>query len=583
MPRTPVLINFIKLEKAAVAAFFMLSSLLHAFGILFFAASWLAYDHYRPWVNFHSEALALASVGLLLAGQCINLKTVSAQAPRVAFWVLATALLPWLQYFAGISFFAGDALVTSLFLCGLSASIWVGYRYTVDSLDPVKMLRPLFYTVWLVAIASAAIGLLQWLDLTDVFTVYVLQADTGDSNRAMGNLGQPNQLATLLLMGMVSLVWTFEQRRVGTLGLGVGIFFMTLVLVLTQSRAGMVSAVAIAIYLSCKNWGGPSKLAPRYILAWLLAFCIAVSFLPAIHDFMLMSSGRSGVRFSDGARVTIWKQVLSGIAQSPWIGYGWNQTPTAHSAGSTFVPGSLTFTYSHNIILDIVAWNGIPLGLFLTSACVWWFVSRMRRCKGPNAVYAMTCLLPIAVHSLVEFPFAYAYFLVATGLMVGIVEGSDWDIKTIPLKVRWVSVGLSIWFVLGAYMVYEYFLIEEDFRVVRFENMRVGKTPADYEVPHVWMLSHLASMLKAGRQEATPGMSREGIENLRKASLRFPYSVLGVRYALALGLNGDPVGASHQMAIIRGMFGDYYYKAAVGVLRDQQRDKYPELVKVLTP
>lgn len=561
----------------------MLSSLAHAFGILFFAISWLAYDHYRPWVNFHSEALALAGIGLLLASQCINRQTALAKAPLVALWALALAFLPWLQYVAGISFFAGDALVTSLFLCGLSAAIWIGYRYAVSFPDPVNVLRPVFYVLWLVALISAAVGLLQWLDLTDPFTVYVLQADTGDSNRAMGNLGQPNQLATLLLIGMACLAWTFEQKRLGLWGLSVGIAFMTMALVLSQSRAGMVSAIAIALYLICKNRVGPSRLAPRYVFIWLITFGIAVLSLPVIHDLMLMSSGRNGVRFSDSARVTMWKQVLSGIAQSPWVGYGWNQTPTAHSAGSIAVPGSLTFTYSHNIILDIVAWNGVPLGLLLTGACVWWFASRIMRTKGPNAVYAMACLIPIAVHSMVEFPFAYSYFLLAAGLMVGIVEGSRLETTTIKLNVRLVGVGLAIWFALGICMVREYFLIEEDFRVVRFENLHLGKTPTDYEIPHVWMLSHLASMLRAGRQEAVPGMSKEEIENLRKASLRFPYSVLGVRYALALGLNGDPAGASHQMAIIRGMYGSYYYGAAVVVLRDQQREKYPELAKVFTP
>ena len=563
--------------------FFMLASLAHAFGILFFAIAWLAYDHYRPWVNFHSEALAFLGVGLLLASQGLNLRASLAQAPRVVLWVLAVALLPWLQYVLGISLFAGDALVTSLFLCGFGAAIWLGNSYAVAAPDPDKVLTPIFYALSLVALISAAIGLLQWLDLTEVFTVYVLQANTGDSNRAMGNLGQPNQLATLLLIGLACLMWAFEKKRMGRFGLFTGAAFLTLVLVFSQSRAAMLSAIVMAVFLIWKNQADPSRLPPRYVLAWLLAFGLGVLALPTIHDLMLMSNDRGGVRFSDGARATIWKQMLSGIAQSPWVGYGWNQTPTAHSAGSIAVPGSLTFTYAHNIVLDLIAWNGIPLGLFLTGGCIWWFTSRIRRVRQTSARYAMACLLPIAVHSMVEFPFAYSYFLLTAGLMIGIVEGAHLDIKTIKHNVQWVGCGLALWMVLGTYMVYEYFLIEEDFRVVRFENLRVGKTPAEYEVPNVWMLSHMGSMLNAGRQKALPGMSKEDLENLRRASLRFPYGALGVRYALALGLNGDPGGASRQMAVIRGMYGNYYYQAAVNVLREQQQEKYPELAKVLTP
>jgi hypothetical protein len=146
-----------------------------------------------------------------------------------------------------------------------------------------------------------------------------------------------------------------------------------------------------------------------------------------------------------------------------------------------------------------------------------------------------------------------------------------------------VGAALSIWFVVGGYMIYEYFLIEEDFRVVRFENLKIGTTQPDYEAPHVWMISHMGAMLKAGRQQAQPGMTADELENLRKASLRFPYGSLGLRNALALGLNGNPAGATHQMAVIRGMYGEYYYQAAVSALRDLEKEKYPTLSLVETP
>ena len=195
----------------------------------------------------------------------------------------------------------------------------------------------------------------------------------------------------------------------------------------------------------------------------------------------------------------------------------------------------------------------------------------------------MACLLPIATHSLFEFPFAYSYFLVASGLMVGIVEGSRPEVKTVKLNIQLVFASLALWFVVGTYIVYEYILVEEDFRVVRFENLRLGRTPTGYEMPNIWMLSHMGAMLNAGRQQAVPGMSSAEIENLRKVSQKFPYGALSFRYTMALALNGQPVAATRQMAIIRGMYGERYYQGAVSVLREQQQEKYPELAKVLTP
>ena len=284
----------------------------------------------------------------------------------------------------------------------------------------------------------------------------------------------------------------------------------------------------------------------------------------------------------DSARPIIWRQILSGISAAPWVGYGWNQTPTAHAAGSIAVLGSLTFSYAHNIVLDLLAWNGIPLGLLLTGLCGWWFASRIYRIHQVNAVYAMAALLPVLVHSMVEYPFAYSYFLLTAGLMIGIVEASHLGVKTISLKLRWMATSLAIWFVVGSYMVYEYLLIEKDFVVVRFENLRVGQTPADYAAPDIWLLSHMAAMLNAYRQKAAPGMSPEELENLRRASLRFPYGALALRYGIALGLNGFPAEATHQFAIIRGMYGITYYQAAVSALRELQIEKYPQLSLVVT-
>ena len=78
-------------------------------------------------------------------------------------------------------------------------------------------------------------------------------------------------------------------------------------------------------------------------------------------------------------------------------------------------------------------------------------------------------------------------------------------------------------------------------------------------------------------------MRIEDIENLHKTSSRFAYGALAFRYALALGLNGQPEAASRQMRIIRGMYGEIYYQAAKSVLRSLEAEKYPELALVLTP
>ena len=564
----------------------MPASLLHAFGILVFAWAWLSYDHNRPWLNFHAESLALLGIGLLAASRWV---VPGAQrdgggliVPRLAWGLVILATLPWLQWFAGISLFAGDAVIVSLYLCALAVAVALGYAYARDAADALQSLAPVFLVIGFVALVSAAIGLLQWLNLQEPLEIYVVQTDVGD--RAMGNMGQPNQLASLLLMGIAALAWTYERQRIGATGLLCATGFLTLVLVLTQSRAGILSALVVVPLFVWKSHRAATRIRPWHAVGWLLCFLLALQALPWVHAALLMDEGRSLSLLRDNGRFFIWRQVWGGILESPWVGYGWNQTATAQMASPLDSPGSLSLSYAHNVVLDLMAWNGIPVGLALTLAGSYWFLSRIHALRQVNPLYAMACLLPIAIHSLLEYPFAYSYFLLAAGLMVGIVEAAWKDAAPAVMPRRFFGVFLGAWFALGCYAVHEYMQIEEDFRVVRFENLRIGKTPADYRPPeHIWLLSHLGSMLDAARQEAKRGMTAQEMQNLRKVALRFPYGSLTLRYALALGLNGRPQEASRQMKIIRGIYGPYYYRAAVAALRRQQEEKYPELREVKTP
>lgn len=557
----------------------MPSTLFQAFGILLFSCAWLSFDHYRPWVNFHAETMALFGVSLLTASQLFN-KNRPLEAPRWIWIVAAVVAVPWLQWLAGVSLFSGDAVVVSLYLCGFAAAIALGYMYAREAPD---RLVPVFSSLWIVAMLSAAIGLLQWFSLEGPIGMYVVQTDVGD--RAMGNLGQPNQLATLLLMGIASLTWFYERRRIGPTGMIFGTAFLTLVLVLTQSRSGTLSAVAAAFLLAWKAPATSMRLRFSHITAWLLAYLLALQLLPWAQGLLLMSDWRSTLSLvNDNGRFIIWKQMLAGIWESPWIGYGWNQTPTAHASGALHFPGSMTYTNAHNVVLDMLAWNGIPLGMAISLACAYWLLSRIREIKDVSALYAMACLLPIVVHSFFEYPFAYSYFLLATGLMVGIVEAFRPRSLTSNISQRFLAIALSAWLSVGLYSVYEYIQIEEDFQVVRFENLKIGKTPEEYQSPeNIWLLSHMGAMLRAARQEATRDMRIEEIENLHKTSSRFAYGALAFRYALALGLNGQHEAASRQMQIVRGMYGDLYYQAAKAVLRSLEAEKYPELALVVTP
>ena len=546
-------------------------SIFVAIGWVLFGLCWLLPNHYNPWLNFPSEAMAFSAIAMLMMGALATLKPESINYPALLLWVAGVASVPWIQWALGINTFAGDALLVSYFIVGWAVAIFVGYHVADEQYG--LSVSALMQVVWIVALLSAMVGLLQWLKLEGAAGIYIAQTDVGDP--AMGNLAQPNQLATLLLMGIVAYTYFFERRIIGRFTFVLGLSVLTAVLVLTHSRAGMLGVAVIGGFFFMKRNHIASRISPGSVVAWVIMFAMGIVISPDIDRALMLYAEREPL-FTSNGRALIWAQALEGTRRAPWFGYGWDQTFAALSVGSLAHPGESVFTHAHNVLLDVLAWNGIPLGITLIGMGGYWFFTRLHRVNNLAGIYAMACLLPFLAHSMVEFPFAYAYFLLTAGLMIGLVERSLeptglWHIPRI-----WGGTSLLIWVAIGGGIAYEYLLIEEDVRVTRFENLRVGATDTDYQAPRVWLLSQMATMQRAVRQQPVPNMTESQLEDMRRATTRFPHGGLALRYAMALALNGDPVGASHILAVIRGVYGQRFYDAAEKEW-DKKADRFPQL------
>jgi hypothetical protein len=163
---------------------------------------------------------------------------------------------------------------------------------------------------------------------------------------------------------------------------------------------------------------------------------------------------------------------------------------------------------------------------------------------------------------MVELSFAYAYFLLTAGLLMGVVEASMTGTGERKIRRYLVGTALAIWVIVGLCITYEYLLIEEDVKVTRFENLRVGATEAAYQIPEIRLLSQMAALQRATRLQPVPHMTEQQLDDMRRAVLRFPGGGLALRYAMALGMNGDPAGAQRTMAVIRGVYGTAFFAEA---------------------
>jgi hypothetical protein len=187
------------------------------------------------------------------------------------------------------------------------------------------------------------------------------------------------------------------------------------------------------------------------------------------------------------------------------------------------------------------------------------------------------------VHSLLEFPYTYAYFLAPVLFLLGMLERSAGG--TTRVRVGAAAAGGLLLVFTGALLwsAVEYLRIEEDFRIVRFEQLRVGHTPVEYHRPEVVLFTQLGTLLTGSRIELRPSMPPEDMEQLKALALRYPWTATQYRYAVALALNGNPQEANRQFRVIRAQRGEIVYRRLKNEFEELAQSRYPQLSEISLP
>jgi len=534
--------------------------------LLIIPGATLVSDHYPPWLAFHSEAVALVGLALLFVG-IVPRRPDGLQVPWPALFTFALALLPWVQWMAGVNPYMGDALLSSLYLCALGVAIAAGHELARRNGSDPRVSTWVFALCVFSATASAAIGAIQWFGLTNSAGPLVVDVDAG--TRAVGNVAQANHLGTICLLGICGLAYLFHVRLIGAWALLLGVAFLSAATALTQSRTSIVAVVCLATAYLIYRKRAELRIARTAVAAWVLLYVVTWLLVPAAARLLLLGGGREDAIAADNGRWELWTQTWAGILQRFWTGYGWNQTMAAHIAGATEVPGRLTAAYAHNGLLDLAAWIGIPGALLVLGVMGYWLWRRFRAPGSGAGVHTVLCLMPLLVHSLVEYPFAYAYFLIPAGLAVGWMS-FGWGAIRIPSGMA--VLGLALATTVAARVAVEYLAVEEEFRAVRFSEARIGVPVPVGQAPQLLLNTQLAAMLKAARTLPAPGMSREELDSLLAVCRRYAYSALTFRCAAAAALNGDPQQAEAMMRSFRGLYGEKAYAIAAGKLERLAED-----------
>jgi hypothetical protein len=201
------------------------------------------------------------------------------------------------------------------------------------------------------------------------------------------------------------------------------------------------------------------------------------------------------------------------------------------------------------------------MALVVICTIVWWIWSRLKVMNDcPLTWFGMALLVPFGVHSLFEFPFAYAYLLLPAMLGVGFLSAQNNSGVVIFRVPRWtLSLVIAVAGLLGAWSMVDYFRVEEDFRVARFQMLRIGPSPTE-PPPKIWLLNQLSDLVASTRVPLQQGLSAAQVDLLRRAALHYPWSGSQYRYATALALNGAPDEARRQLQVLRAQQGFKIYR-----------------------
>ena len=427
--------------------------------LLAVVAPTLLADSDPPSITFYNQVLAVFGWGLWMAALAWWTDgTDEASAPHASASrpVLALSVVLWLCAGSALSSMWTTGLPTGLGLmaAGMALSAWVvlntAWRtaHRVDAADLMDLVCTALAWCGVLGIVLAVIQVFIPQLADGVFI-----AEPTVVGRAVGNLRQPNHFSTLAVWAVCGAAWLGRRGRwpmhaallVVVLAIGCVLW--------SASRTGIAGMVLLSV------WGLRDKGLPRSLrLALIGAPLIFGGWWLLMSAWTQMGTGHAfaaQARLHDGSdisssRFKIWANTLDLIRAHPWTGVGWGEFNLAWTF--TEFPGRPVafFDHTHDLLLQWAVELGLPLAALLTALTLWgvWALCWPWR-PGPassgdqasrhGVVCASTTVVAMAgLHSLVEYPLWYAYFLLPVAFVwgLGLAAAADIHPPRAPLDRR---------------------------------------------------------------------------------------------------------------------------------------------------
>jgi O-antigen ligase len=512
-----------------------------------------------PIPSFRAETVAvgLGFAALLVLPAWAGKLTI----PRVILLPAGFIVLLMLQIALGRLAFYQQGLLAVLYLLWAAALIVLAGLLRRE-LGVERIAAVLAWFLFAGLLACSIIGFAQHLGSYAFLGPYITIAS---KSRVWGNLAQANHLANYMTLGLASLVYLFATGRLRTVYAASAGAFGLYILSLTGARAPWVFLAAFCALAGGFFAGERSAVNRRLLVVSLLALLglylmpLVVAVLqPAAFPVPVTASERLAETFSIERRPAIFRTGWLMFLSAPVQGVGYRQFGlhnfllNAHLTG----PAERGFTdNAHNLFVHVLAEFGV-LGLVaLLVGSVPWVLGLLRQPRTPELWWVLALAAVLAIHSMVEYPLWYAFFLGVAAVVLGLGEQRTLELAAANGRLRRARLALWSMLLLGGLVfvqVVRDYLVLENFLGFRYRyldaTVEVHKQAADVLV-ELDRTSLLAPWAELGLAR-TIHVSTDGLADklaLNSQAMRvFPIDDVVYRQAMLLALAGEDAAARRQ-------------------------------------
>lgn len=418
--------------------------------------------HYQPIPTFHQEwsaaALSLVALTWLLR---------PGPDGRVDFPEIAWLPLGLLGIAIAQGLLPGAALperllMFALYLVWAGLMMLLGRRLTAD-LGLERLADLLAAALLAGALFQALCGFAQATGVARLPWVFV-----GPAGGLRGNVGQPNNLADLLWLGVASGLYLRSRGLLGWPVASAALLCLIPIALLSGSRAIWLYATALLVLSAV--WGGPARRSLLVGSALALALTVAGEALlvtgllappnPASSAGARLAASGGG----DPVRGVLWSTAWRIFLENPLLGAGFGQTTRQFlDHVLQLPPRSLPGLpeHVHNLPLQVLTELGIVAGALLVVLGLRWARDRWRQERDCAGWWIAATATIVALHSLLEYPLWYGFFLAPAALVAGAASGRAQPLQLGPRIPLLIGAVVVLGSMLLAVLRSDYALLED--------------------------------------------------------------------------------------------------------------------------